>query len=541
MAKTIANPTAAAAPDGPTRRPRPSSSASAPPRWAGLAASALAALALGCGDTSSAVAPASPARLAALHAEPDPVAGGRIVDAEGREVLLRGANVNALADYWEGIDFPTVFPFTGDDADRMTRIGWNAVRLLVSWSRVEPAPGEYDEAYLDEVDAAVRTLAGRGLYTIIDLHQDAWGPTLAARPDEVCPAGSKKAIGWDGAPGWATFDGGAARCAVAGIRETSPAVVAAWTAFWSNATGPGGVGIRTRYVRMLAHLAARWAGRPEIAGFDLMNEPNAFGEAQQRQMSEMYGEAIAAMRGAERAAGAERHLVLFEPAALWSASGRGAPPDFPRDPDVVYAPHVYTGGFTDGPITASAFEIAVEEARGFGGAPILSGEWGAAPERASDPEDGYFLVHQSLQDRFRFGATIWTWRESCGDPHKSGPILDGEIPGVWGAFEVDCRTNEILGERVDLLDDLTRANLRAAPGRIASVEYDEVAGSLAASGEAARAGSELVAFWPTSKHGEPEVAGSGLDDLRSEAGPGGQAWIVGRARGGAWTLSVRSR
>ena len=97
------------------------------------------------------------------------------------------------------------------------------------------------------------------------------------------------------------------------------------------------------------------------------------------------------------------------------------------------------------------------------------------------------------------------------------------------------------GERVDLLDDLTRANLRAAPGRIASVEYDEAAGTLAASGEGARAGSELVAFWPTSKHGEPEVGGSGLDDLRSEAGPGGQAWVVGRARGGTWTLSVRSR
>lgn len=499
----------------------------------------LASLALGCGDTSSGALPAAPTRLSALHAEPDPVAGGRIMDAEGREILLRGANVNAFADYWKGIDFPTVFPFTESDADRMAEIGWTAVRLLVSWSRIEPAPGEYDEAYLDEVDAAVRILAARGIYSVIDLHQDAWGATLAARPEEVCPTGSKRAIGWDGAPGWATFDGGAARCAVAGIRETSPAVLNAWAAFWSNAPGPGGVGIRARYVRMLAHLAARWAGRPEVAGFDLMNEPNAFGETQQRQMSEMYGEAIAAMREAEREAGTAGHLVLFEPAALWSASGRGAPPDFPRDSDVVYAPHVYTGGFTDGPITAAAFEIAVEEARGFGGAPIFSGEWGAAPERASDPADGYFLRHQSLQDEFRFGATIWTWRESCGDPHKSGPILDGEIPGVWGEFEVDCRTNEVKGERVDLVDDLTRATLRAAPGRILRITYDEAAGSLEASGDGAAPGTELVAFWPTTKHGSPAVSGSGVDDLRVAAGPGGQSWILGRARGGAWTLSAR--
>ena len=115
--------------------------------------------------------------------------GGRIVDAEGREVLLRGVNVNALAEYWQYGEFPTVFPFGEADADQMAAIGWNTVRLLLSWSRVEPAPGQYDDAYLEQVRAAVRLLASRGLYTILDLHQDAWGPTLAAPPnDDVCTA-----------------------------------------------------------------------------------------------------------------------------------------------------------------------------------------------------------------------------------------------------------------------------------------------------------------------------------------------------------------
>src|SRR5215470_2880131 len=65
-------------------------------------------------------------RLPALHAEPDAVDGGRIVDGEGRQVLLRGVNVNALVDYWKGSDFATVFPFGSDDADLMAAIGWNA-------------------------------------------------------------------------------------------------------------------------------------------------------------------------------------------------------------------------------------------------------------------------------------------------------------------------------------------------------------------------------------------------------------------------------
>jgi len=506
-----------------------------------LLAGALAILSNGCGETSGTATAPVATRLVALHAEPDPVAGGRVVDAEGREVLLRGANVNAYNDYWKGIDFPTVFPFTGADADRMSEIGWNAVRLLVAWSRVEPAPGAYDEVYLDEVDGAVRELAARGIYSVIDLHQDAWSATLAAAPGATCPAGSRPAIGWDGAPAWATLDGGAARCAVAGIRETSPAVRAAWTNFWADAPGPGGVGVRTRYARMLAHLAARWAGRPEVAGFDLMNEPNAFGDTEQRQMSAMYGEAITAIRAAEDAAGKGRHLVFFEPSALWSSNGRGAPPDFPHDADVVYAPHLYTGGFTGGPISASAFEIAVEEARAFGGAPIFSGEWGAGPERASDPTDGYFLSHQALQDRFHAGATIWTWRESCGDPHKSGPILNGEIPGVWGEFEVDCRTNAILGERTDLVDDLTRGYLRAAPGRIGQATYDDRTGEFAASGEAAPRGAELVAFYPAAKHGAPAIEATGLSDVRTESAPGGQGLLVGRALGGVWSIVARPR
>jgi endoglycosylceramidase len=405
-------------------------------------------------------------RLPGLHAEPDPEAGGRIVDAEGRGVLLRGVNVNALAEYWQGSEFPTVFPFTEDDADLMAAIGWNAVRLLLSWSRVEPAPGVYDDDYLQEAGAAVERLAARGIYTIIDLHQDAWSATLAAPPEETCLPNFQLALGWDGAPDWATFDGDLPRCTPAGIRELSPAVQQAFASFFDDAPGPGGIGIRTRYVAMLAHVARTLAPLTGVAGYDLMNEPNAFNESQQGALATMYGEALAAIRDAERAAGSPPRLILFEPSAIWSAFGNGPPPDFPRDRDVVYAPHIYTGGFDGGPITAAAFAVARDEARLFGGAPVLSGEWGADPRRASSLDDSYFLDHQNLQDEFFFGATLWTWRESCGDPHKMADFRAGRVPYVWGEFDVDCTTNAITGVRQDLVDQLTRAYVRAAPGRL---------------------------------------------------------------------------
>jgi endoglycosylceramidase len=491
----------------------------------------------GCGDSDGAGGD-DVLRLPALHAEPDPN-GGRIVDAEGRDVLLRGVNVNALAEYWQSRDFPTTFPLTESDAAMMASIGWNTVRLLISWSRVEPEQGVYDEAYLRDLDAAVAMLARHGLYSIIDLHQDAWGATLAARPDEECAANAEPAFGWDGAPGWATLDGGAPRCTFSGVRETSPAVQAAFAAFWNDVIGPGGVGIRTRYVRMLGEVAARFARAIAVAGYDLMNEPNAFSVAQLEALADLYADAVTEIRAREDAAGGFHHLVLFEPSALWSAFGSGPLlPDYPRDRDVVYAPHIYTGGFNGGPITADAFAVARNEAAAYGGAPVLSGEWGSDPRRAENAADGYFLTHQRLQDEFRFGATLWTWRESCGDPHKAGDYRAGREPYVWGEFDVDCTSNDITGVRTPLVTQLTRAYVRAAPG-LQATAYDPLTGVLEASGSAAAADVELLAFYPASQHGAPAITATGLSPVRVIAAPEGNAYLVAPSLGGPWSLQAR--
>ncbi len=509
-------------------------------RLAYVVTAILAFIGTGCGSDSDGndLTVEDARRLVALHAEADPVNGGRIVDSEGRQVLLRGANVNALAEYWQATDFPTTFALNEADADLMAEIGWNAVRLLLSWSRVEPEPGVYDNAYLAQVRAAVDMLAQRGIYSIIDLHQDAWGATLAARPGEVCPEGSEPAFGWDGGPGWATIDLDRARCVQNGVREFSPAVVGAFRSFWNDVEGPGGIGIRTRYARMLGHVAGLFARHEAVAGYDVMNEPNAFRPQDQMALADLHSAALREIRAAEEAAGGFPHLLLFEPSALWSTFGMGPPPDFERDDNVVYAPHIYTGGFDGGPITEGAFEIALEEARLFGGAPVLSGEWGADPRRASDPNDPYFVAHQNLQDRFLFSATLWTWRESCGDPHKAADYRAGRQPYVWGEFDVDCDTNQVQGQRLDLIEELTRAQVRAAPGRLVEVIYQHDGGLFRVRGEAAKAGASLAVFYPSSKHGEAGTGSTGLRNVEIIPAAGGNIYVVGEAIGGDWTLDV---
>ena len=145
-------------------------------------------VALGCSSSSS----EPNASLPALSAVAGGTEVGRIVDADGHEILLRGVNVNAHIEYWQyDPDLFTTYPFTAEDADMVAAMGWNMVRLGLSWSRVEPEPGVYDEAYLDELAESVAMLRERGIYTLMDLHQDPWSPHIVAPPDPECPEGER--------------------------------------------------------------------------------------------------------------------------------------------------------------------------------------------------------------------------------------------------------------------------------------------------------------------------------------------------------------
>jgi len=485
---------------------------------------------------------ASSFHLPALHADPDPVLGGRLADAYDRHVLLRGVNVNAHVEYWayDPARF-TTYPFPPADADLIAGFGWNAVRLLLSWSRVEPSPGVYDDAYLDAIEATIEQLEARGVYSIVDLHQDAWGATLAARPGEVCRAGERPAFGWDGAPGWATLDGGMRHC-VSGEREFGPAVIASFQSLWHDAPGPGGIGLQERYAAMLGHVAARLARHDAVAGYDVMNEPNAFSliPGQLDGLTALYAAAVPAIRAGEDSVGAPHRVIFFEPSITWGTMPATADP-FTDDDQIAYAPHIYQGGLDSTPLDATPFERAWNEsAELYGGAPILAGEWGGDPRRAADPADDYFAHHQHLQDDWLFSGTLWTWREACGDPHKAADWRDGRIPYVWGLFDVDCAANQVVGMRAPLQADLTRPALRAAAGRITSLAVDPDARTLDATGESSARGS-FVAFLPGPVARPPRVSGAGLESFAWKPAPGGGAYVSGWLRAGSWSLALRAQ
>lgn len=442
----------------------------------------------------------------------------RIVDDLGREVLLRGANVNSLGEYWQGdpAHLPTI-PIGDADWDAMARRGFSVVRLLITWSRVEPERGVIDHAYLDEVDAAVTAAAERGIYTVIDMHQDAYSAFIATEDPAECPEGTRPGKGWDGAPAWATLTDGLSTC-ITGDRNSAPAVVAAWNHFYDNTDG-----IRDHFVGAWAAVAARFAGRPEVAGYDLLNEPEV--SRPSVELAPLYeallADTIAAIRDAEAGAG-DPHLIIVEPAIPAADPSFGLIVPDPRragvdTEGVVAGPHNYAESIISGITIEQMNQLFVNLATSVG-VPVWTGEYGFWDREPATLEKVRRFAAD--EDRLVLGGAWWQWRQGCGDPHSfpwggqaDGPVVHLNVVGCPG--DVDLGPNE------DFLSVLGRAYPRAAPGIVTDLASDPATGAFEVHGTAADPGSELVVWTPT-RVATHVVAATGLVDVTEHPVPGGR-------------------
>lgn len=431
----------------------------------------------------------------------------RIVDADGRQVLLRGVNLNTLADYDQpNPDLEPTFPYDEGEFAEMAALGFDVVRLLLSWSRLEPEPGVIDEDYLAEIHAAVDAAAEQGIYTVLDLHQDAFSKYVASPPGTTCPDGQLPAVGWDGAPQWATLTDGASTCrSITGGRESAGAVVAAWNNFWANTDD-----IQDHLVDVWERLGQEFGADPAVAGYDLLNEPG-FGpgvDGTNAALGEFYGKAIEAVRRGEAAAGAEApHLVFVEPVILWSGLGDApVPTGFTDDPDVVFSPHLYAESISAPGVTiAEGFANAEAKARDLG-TTFWVGEYGWF----GDPEEQAGLVaeYARQEDRHLVGGAWWQWRQACGDPHSVGDPPGYEPPEVLvHLHRTSCPDGEDLGLTQPWATTLSRTYPRAAPGRLTRLRNDAPSGAARIRGEVDGEGT-LVLWVPDRDLGSPIVNAS---------------------------------
>jgi endoglycosylceramidase len=289
------------------------------------------------------------------------VSGGFLRDAQGRAVILRGANVSGMNKHAPWFDFqgPADFARIRDDW------GMNAVRLLVLWAALEPQSGQYDDAYLDAVAQRVQWAQDADLFVVLDMHQDVYGEGFASG-------------GGDGAPLWtcdASHDANFKPTTPWFFNDVNDDVLACYDGFWSSDD------LKAHYAEAWRRIAARLAGFDHVVGFDPMNEPywgtHAVREFEPDVLQPFYEKVVPVVRSE-----APRWIAFIEPSSSRNI-GLATSLVTPSFSDFVYSPHSYDRNAESGmgfdpanrPAILTKVGLLAQEAQALGGA-LWIGEYG---------------------------------------------------------------------------------------------------------------------------------------------------------------------
>jgi len=451
---------------------------------AGLLAAAMAlglALVAACGDDDRHGTPPD------VLTTPD----GVLRDVQGRQILLRGINARVAGLFDVTFDdgrvaLEPIPPFDAEDCRFLAEeLGYNHLRLPVSWSGLEPERGTYDEDYLRRILDVADTCGDYGIYTLVDLHQDAFS----------------KHIGEDGAPLWAIvppptelLEGPLHDL---NERRTSGQVLAAFESLFANEEA-----VQDAYADMAAWLASALEGHPWVLGLELMNEPVLFFD--DAPLAAFHAHVGSVVREA-----APTLTLFFEPNSLRNMTD-DAPAEFPFPfDDAVYSPHIYTEVFLNGwesedpTKIRDSVERAVQEAADHG-APLYVGEFGNDPK--SDRGRLWINITLGLFDQHLISSALWVYEEWS--------------QGSWGLYEAQGEPNPgRLTVREEVVDLLARAYPQAVDGRLMSFEYDADARTLTVQLTDAGDGEHLLAA-PGRVYPAGVVAACDGVDVATAPGPG---------------------
>jgi endoglycosylceramidase len=253
---------------------------------------------------------------------------GALTDTAGRHVVLRGF-VTITADH-RG-------PVTLDETnfDQIASYGFNVQQIRLEGARLGVLETERDPSYLDKLDQWVTWGAERGLYTIFKM----------TTYDVPSIGGPGNAFNRD-----------------------------LWQAFWDRDD------YRSDRIEAWRPVWERFAGRTEVVGYDLLNEPfvgNDTPDITRRHLYPFYEAAAAELRGVD-----DDVCLVVQPISGGQWAGIEAVTPHGEqvaiaDHNVVYAPHFYPD--LTKTLTRSEYEKemqgCIEEAAQVGGA-LLVGEFG---------------------------------------------------------------------------------------------------------------------------------------------------------------------
>lgn len=326
----------------------------------------------------------APSNLSFIHAGDS----GGFLDEAGRVRIFHGCNRVKKSAPWYFKDMLA----SDAEFDLLEALGFNVVRLGFMWSGFNPAPGVFNSTYLQAIQTIVKRLAARGIYTLLDMHEDVL---------------SSKFCTYDGAPLWVVNKASPPKHAFPWplkgncsgrfwmANTLTEAAAAAYQDLYDNTRG------------MLDDMAAFWArgaqafaATPSVLGYELINEPFAGnfyadpalllpGVAGGKNLQRMYDTVATAIYSHDT-----RHLLFYEP-VTWGMifDGKTAGSGFTHVPGgaahantSVFTFHYYCKSFVphyeteptltkavcDDAVKPLVFEAAKKETRRLGGAAFMS-------------------------------------------------------------------------------------------------------------------------------------------------------------------------
>lgn len=516
--------------------------------------------------------PATPGSLPWLHVEHPSDGRPYIADDQKRMILLHGAIPAGLIDFWTGSnqsspDVGPIYPIDSsaydggqcplnesasryppmclDDVTQMARLGFNSLRLPISWSLLEPARGSFSQTYLDRIAQVVDWARAAGMYVIIDMHQNAYSRYIG-------PGQDVNLAYLSGAPAWATITDGFPSRVLLSQRELNPAVFEAATNFWYDRSG-----IQDEYIAAIATLARRFKDDSAVAGYSVFNEPwpgwNLPPGFEDLLLFPFYRRVIDAITGVHdglpcwsnffmpapcgyRDLGVHdlHHLIFLDTGLLREVT------DFPTHlalpvssyPNLVLSMHAYTHIYTVDALLKQpadragypwggydqSYSLADHEAKAMNAA-LFVAEFGDSPQW-----DSLVLANQlQEQERHLTGFAFWTWKENGG--------------GGWGLFNPPATASLSSGclraarERL-----LARPYPRASSDPSLSYRYDPASGGFSLSVHARAGDPPTVVYVPAEVSGDVSSAGSVALNITN--GTDGSRIVTASPSGSAFSISV---
>ena len=314
------------------------------------------------------IAPAACAVSAPAATENDlqwlQVDGSSIVREDGATMILRGVNLPPLSS--SGVA-PARY---GAYLDVAKSMGFNVIRLPVSWAELEPSSGRFSTSYLDAVKRVVDIAEEKGMYVVVDMHQ----------------------LKMDGFPAWVVLR-----------FKTSDQAAAA---FWHDSAR------QLELVKAWKTLASLLKDRSAVAGYDLLNEP--YGGTIMWQdfapiLNEFYSRLISEIRNVDAG-----HIIFFEPTEGVCILGEHIALR-PAGMNLAFSPHFYVSGSAEylDNVAQQLYNLTVSTWK----IPLWIGEFGGSSVDVRDADTVHSLaVTLDIFDRYTLGWAYWALAESDAGP-----------------------------------------------------------------------------------------------------------------------------